>query len=931
MDGLAYFRETAAAYFSNISFNWKEIRVRGLRSSSAEFGRQCGPCAGGFHYRDSALLSSTTCRNRVILWRYYDLRLELLEVSLDTSLAYNALRLDMSDAGPLVPEVCIQELGQNHVAVMFATATTVHRLVLPHPEAVLKDPAMLSVGEGVQPSILAFASWEGGVAEPSMVAIFPSTVLPIPVTSCGAWAPEAGPTTFALASPQGAIYVVQLPWNNAPPIRFELRETSFAKKIWSYVPSIRSTGFVEECPVSVTVHSFAGETVVMVLCRDLKLRLWSCQQKECLMVHNIMEHVSMATEEKLSDKEVNCLVLKKAPGGIATSLRFGIHLLTTSRSQILMLQLLLVQNKLILNHLAEFSGPANYTLVDFQPTNCEVWSVWTESTGAADNLVLHAVYEGDHSCSWQRVPLLPDPSPDVLVPPYKELMEAYLDEIFKPGEGFTALAIFKALELMGGPLPKGTQSWDDLKREAILRIQEEVVRSATSNELRSDEYRNLQLTCWDKFYSHCLQYHKEITRPLGVFQDPFTGTVCLIKKDCFSFAVAEDSIGSLIAVWKDMAPLSELVQDEDLANDLSLFLECVRLLGQELDASTLDSFLEDLNQPTAEAGVLAKELTEAATSGKIQSSDVFLLTLKDKLHHVSDLEAVLEYLSKALDVTCNEREATSDEAPPGPGVQLAVSQLLGGLSATLILTSCLVETSHSRLLLCRDILILLSFIVHQKMVLCANLQEYVSSRKANVSTFNDLVHNYHTLHWMLTRGVIQAPNSAFEFSLKQLASLEISGVPISYHRLSASSSSMLGELYLMTEGGTELRTSLLKQRLFSPDTSLHPSWLRTLPLMLSLALRQLWPSSSSVKMCEFMLSNCQYLHMQEYCTRLEHTHAASHPTSRMFLLGQCLVSTGELSKAFSCFIRASVCLTEPFLQSIIGGTGGGHEDGRSWG
>ena len=28
----------------------------------------------------------------------------------------------------------------------------------------------------------------------------------------------------------------------------------------------------------------------------------------------------------------------------------------------------------------------------------------------------------DHSCSWQRVPLLPDPSPDVLVPPYKELM-----------------------------------------------------------------------------------------------------------------------------------------------------------------------------------------------------------------------------------------------------------------------------------------------------------------------------------------------------------------------------------------------------------------------------------------------------------------------------------------------------------------------------
>lgn len=45
----------------------------------------------------------------------------------------------------------------------------------------------------------------------------------------------------------------------------------------TYRHTHRSTGFVEECPVSVSVHSFAGETVVMALCRDLKLRLWSCQ------------------------------------------------------------------------------------------------------------------------------------------------------------------------------------------------------------------------------------------------------------------------------------------------------------------------------------------------------------------------------------------------------------------------------------------------------------------------------------------------------------------------------------------------------------------------------------------------------------------------------------------------------------------------------
>ena len=66
------------------------------------------------------------------------MKLELLEVSLDTSLAHHAVRLDLTDAGPLVPEVCIQELGQSDVAIMFATTTTVHRLLLPHPEAILK-------------------------------------------------------------------------------------------------------------------------------------------------------------------------------------------------------------------------------------------------------------------------------------------------------------------------------------------------------------------------------------------------------------------------------------------------------------------------------------------------------------------------------------------------------------------------------------------------------------------------------------------------------------------------------------------------------------------------------------------------------------------------------------------------------------------------
>ena len=64
--------------------------------------------------------------------------LRLLELSLDTNLSHNALKLVPRGAGPVLPDICVQEVGSAHVVVLFATASTVFRLVLPHPEAIIK-------------------------------------------------------------------------------------------------------------------------------------------------------------------------------------------------------------------------------------------------------------------------------------------------------------------------------------------------------------------------------------------------------------------------------------------------------------------------------------------------------------------------------------------------------------------------------------------------------------------------------------------------------------------------------------------------------------------------------------------------------------------------------------------------------------------------
>ena len=90
-----------------------------------------------------------------LLPRYYEGDvLSLLEVSLDTNLSHNALKLVLRGVGPVLPDVCVQEVGSAHVVVLFATASTVFRLILPHPEAIIKVDCPDIVYHSIQ-----FSSW----------------------------------------------------------------------------------------------------------------------------------------------------------------------------------------------------------------------------------------------------------------------------------------------------------------------------------------------------------------------------------------------------------------------------------------------------------------------------------------------------------------------------------------------------------------------------------------------------------------------------------------------------------------------------------------------------------------------------------------------------------------------------------------------------
>lgn len=132
----------------------------------------------------------------------------------------------------------------------------------------------------------------------------------VTITTCAACVDPDGVTTFALASPSGSISLIQLlpPREQGEsavmracmargtllnhlvspmlglsglPTRTVLRETSIMTKLLSsFLPVVGRGGggaTSEDAPVSILLHVFECQPVVIALCADLNLRLWSVQ------------------------------------------------------------------------------------------------------------------------------------------------------------------------------------------------------------------------------------------------------------------------------------------------------------------------------------------------------------------------------------------------------------------------------------------------------------------------------------------------------------------------------------------------------------------------------------------------------------------------------------------------------------------------------
>jgi len=73
-------------------------------------------------------------------------------------------------------------------------------------------------------------------------------------------------------------------------------------------------------------------------------------------------------------------------------------------------------------------------------------------------------------------------------------------------------------------------------------------------QLEPDQYREVQVKNWSKFYRCCLEYQELASQPLALVQDPRTGMGVVLKQSLFSFlrpAHVVECIGSSVPLQGD--------------------------------------------------------------------------------------------------------------------------------------------------------------------------------------------------------------------------------------------------------------------------------------------------------------------------------------------------------------------------------------------
>ncbi|CAB1313483.1 unnamed protein product [Coregonus sp. 'balchen'] len=719
---------------------------------------------------------------------------QLVEQSLDTNLLNNAVKLKITHCLLLPGGVHIQET-LNNVIILIVTNQTVHRLVLPHPTRMYRNVGKLSL------------------QDPAHSAVIPSPVgQTAGPTASAAWLSHQGEAHYALASPAGGILVITLPPHDTQGsvTVLELKRSSVMQRLAGWMPTaIRGEQSPGDLALSLAVRELEDDTFIFALCQDHKLRMWSYRDQVCLMETDMLEYMPACRGVKGSPGQGHRLRLAFSS---STGLCLAIYLAVPSRGQFTVLQLVATDNnRYSLDHISSLFATQE-TLVDFALTSTDIWGLWLDDTN--QTVVKYINFEHSTAGQWNQVFVQPAPEEEVHIGADQDPRETYLDMLFSPLR-FTASAIVKALQIYR----RGTERiadipWETLKKEVTIAVENELQSSVTEFEFSQEEYRQLQVEFWSKFYACCLQYQEALATPLGLLLNPHTHMVY-----------------------------------PEVGRDVLQLVQCLRLVSDAVPgdmAYEMEKALEHLQSPERAAEMVLENLLANDNENVIED-------IQNKLQDIRNPVSAMAVLIREMDLeTDSEPGGEGPHTTAGLSVRISLSQLYGSSVAVAVICQAVCQMAMTRALFCRDLLILQQLYLRLgDNVFLAGGNQLLQLQQDLIPRSSHLLSSYYLLKHISQSLATAVPLDIIDANLQHLSVLELSDSPALASNRSVLSPQTVVELFYQSVARKAIITQIYSQQ--QSTAPLH--WPQMVSSVEYVRLIGPW-CQVNVGSCRFMLGQC---------------------------------------------------------------------------
>ncbi|KAM3610070.1 uncharacterized protein V6R79_024806 [Siganus canaliculatus] len=850
--------------------------------------------AGAFHYEESGKLLSVAS-NRFIHWATSGDSVQMVETSLDTNLLNNAVRLRFSHCTVLPGGVTIQET-LNNVIILVSTNQSVHRLLLPHPSRMYRSELVTE---------LHMQSIFTDVGKLSLLDLPHSATIPSSVGQSGspsaasAWLSQSGEAHYALASPAGGIMVVTLPPHDAQGgvSVVELKRSSMMQRLSGWMPTaMRGDQSPADLVLSLVVRELEDDSFIFALCQDHRLRMWSLRDQVCLLEADMLDHMPSCKGVKRLAGQGHRLRLAFSS---TTGLCLAVYLAVPQQGQFTVLQLVATDNNCYsLDHISTVFS-SQEALVDFTLTSTDIWAVWLDESSST--VVKYINFEHNSAGQWNQVFVQPPPEEEVHLGVDQDPRETYLDVLFSP-LSFTASAIFKALQIYRrGSERISDLSWESLKKEVTVAVESELQSSVTEFEFSQEEYRQLQVEFWSKFYACCLQYQEVLSTPLGLTINQHTGMVCLLKKGFVSFLLPCFAVDHLYLSYDEYLCSEEdtpIAEDPEVGRDVLQLVQCLRLVSDAVSgemAYEMEKAVEHLQSPERAA--------ERILDNMLSTDSDMMEDVQSKLQDIRNPAAAMMVVLRELDLETESEVGGDGAGTTGHSLntRISLSQLYGSSLAVSVICQAVCHLSMTRAQFCRDLLILQKlYLRFGDNVFLGGGAQLLQLQQDLIPRCSHLFSSYHLLKVISQSLASSVPVDIIDANLQHLTVLELSDSPALSTCRPVLTPQTVVELFYQTSA----RRTIVSH-IYSQQQSQAPLlWTHLVSHLVQLLAQLLWPSNPGFQFPECLMTSCQYTQLQEY-VRLTGPWCQVNMGSSRFMLGQCYLATGEGQKALQCFQEAA--------------------------